>query len=207
MEVWYNIDMYNTKQWLFEQYVIQEKSSQKISEIAGVGRKTIDKWLKSHNIEKRGCGGSKGKPTKEELENEYIKNGKSLNGLAEMYKVDRKTAHRWLIGYEIPMRKQGEEKADKCNAWRGGRYYTNGYKMLYAPNHHKAVASKYVYEHILVAEKALGRDIKKPEVLHHINRNKLDNRVENLYLFKNHSEHMKFHRNPIKLESNLVSNN
>lgn len=65
-----------------------------------------------------------------------------------------------------------------------------GYRRLYAPNHPKAHKGK-VYEHILVMEQSLGRRLRKGEVVHHINRDKLDNHIDNLMLFKSHSEHMK----------------
>lgn len=58
--------------------------------------------------------------------------------------------------------------------------------------------SKYVLikgrgEHLIVVEKFIGRKLLKSERVHHINLIKDDNRIENLMLFKNDSEHIKFH--------------
>ena len=46
--------------------------------------------------------------------------------------------------------------------------------MIYTEN------GKREYEHIVIAEKALGRRLKRGEVVHHINMQKTDNRKTNL---------------------------
>ena len=54
----------------------------------------------------------------------------------------------------------------------------NGYKMLYMPAHHRADSTGCVYEHIVVAEKKLGRELKDGECVHHLNEIRNDNDYE-----------------------------
>lgn len=54
--------------------------------------------------------------------------------------------------------------------------------LIYQPNHHRAYPSGYVAEHVLVAEKKLGRELYPDEEVRHINGKLHDNVEENLYI-------------------------
>ncbi len=78
--------------------------------------------------------------------------------------------------------------------WKGGKIITqHGYVLILFPNHPFSNSGGYILEHRLVMEKHLGRYLKPKEQTHHINGIKDDNRIENLMLFSNRKEHIKFH--------------
>ena len=93
-------------------------------------------------------------------------------------------------GYKSPknVRYYGEEHYN----WKGGTYESGGYRRIYAPDHPNN-AGGYVLEHRLVVEKHLGRYLYPTEVVHHINGDKLDNRLENLIVLTR-TEHMQLHK-------------
>lgn len=80
-----------------------------------------------------------------------------------------------------------------------GWYLENGYVMRRVTNHPKANKRGYVAEHRLLIEESLGRFLKEDEVVHHKDRKRANNDINNLEIKTNHSEHMKDHitkRNP-----------
>ena len=69
-----------------------------------------------------------------------------------------------------------------------------GYVLIYKPDHKYSKKKKgWIYEHRSIVEDFLNRRLKKGECIHHIDKNKQNNKIENLMLFKSHSEHSSFH--------------
>jgi len=68
------------------------------------------------------------------------------------------------------------------------KWYTakNGYKS-------KRIKGKLIYQHRFVMQEYLGRKLAREEVVHHINHDPGDNRIENLELLASHSDHMQGH--------------
>lgn len=98
-------------------------------------------------------------------------------------KITNKT--RWMRKYcSEPCRTKGRKKltGPAAPAWKGEghsyRKWKRGRLHLYV----RDVDGKWRSEHRMIAEKAMGRPLKRSEVVHHINCNSLDNRNENLLI-------------------------
>jgi hypothetical protein len=135
---------------------------------------------------------------KETLENLYKELG-SINAVARALNKPISTV-RWHIvkhgieinttGYKSPKTKR--HYAVEHHNWKGGKHLSDGYIREYAPSHpHNAKG--YVLQHRLVMEHHLGRYLEPHEIVHHINGDKLDNRIENLVI-TNRSTHIKGHK-------------
>lgn len=68
--------------------------------------------------------------------------------------------------------------------WKGGKTISSkGYVRIKLPSHPRCNKSGYIYEHIVVMEKILGRLLKKEETVHHRNGIRHDNTPSNLELW------------------------
>jgi hypothetical protein len=79
------------------------------------------------------------------------------------------------------------------------------YRRVYRPDHPYADSKGCVRFHRLVMEEKLGRYLEPWEVVDHINKDRQDNRPENLRLFSSNSAHMKNHKPPIDTSDWLCS--
>ena len=68
------------------------------------------------------------------------------------------------------------------------------YPAVYMPKHPQSNDSGMVYVHILQAELILSRHLRNGEVVHHIDKNKLNFNLDNLMIFASESDHSRYHR-------------
>jgi hypothetical protein len=65
------------------------------------------------------------------------------------------------------------------------KYNKNGYIQIFIDGY-------WILEHKYIVEQFIGRELKKNEVIPHINSIKSDNRISNLMIFKSQKEHKSF---------------
>lgn len=91
--------------------------------------------------------------------------------------------------------------------WNGGRIKHKGYVEVHMPEHPRRDSIGYVSEHLLVAEKALGKYIKSPACIHHGNEARGDNRNHNLVICQDNAYHKLLHMRKKALEKSGNANN
>lgn len=108
-----------------------------------------------------------GKEFKRKYKNKNVKSKSHLSYLGEHQFCDYNCFRKWI-------------KRDINSK----RITTLGYIIVPNPEYPIKSKARDIYEHRLIMEKYLGRKLKKYEIVHHINKNKADNRIENLKLYK-----------------------
>ena len=137
----------------------------------------------------------------------YVNEKKSCKEICRMYGLSIKSSSN--IGYRlknlgVQIRKDAGENHHN---WKGGVISKGcGYIGIWQPSHPRADNQGYVYAHTLVYEKEKGILPSKNEVIHHIDMDKKNNSIENLYLC-NHKQHIQIHRSLEYLVKELLDEN
>lgn len=145
-------------------------------------------------------------PDDERLIELYINEKKSCKEICRMYGMSTNSSGRIgdrlkCLGIEVR-----KDAGKNHHGWKGGRISKgSNYVGIWMPEHERADNQGYVYEHTLVYENAYGVLPKKGEVIHHIDLDKHNNDIGNLYLCDN-KKHLSVHRSIEKLIKPLLEN-
>ena len=113
-------------------------------------------------------------------------------------------SHGYCSTHAKRFRRHGDPLGSKPHpCYKGGHLDSSGYRQIY-------VNGKPVKEHRHIMEQNLGRPLTDDETVHHINGNRIDNRLENLELWSHAQPYgqrvedkLKYAREIIELYGNL----
>lgn len=174
---------------LREKYIRDGKPMGMIAREMGISVGSVYNYAKRYGIKSRPTHmGFKGKTHSDEVRRRIseVHKGKILSAETKMKISESHLQH--LDG----VHKEGHKKKHR-----------SGYILVYAPDHPKATKDGYVFEHRIEMERSIGRILNDDEVVHHLNHNRSDNRIENLKLMKRR-DHCSFHMKLRALERNLL---
>lgn len=183
------------KESLIDMYINKAMSIKSISNHFDLDCRTLKKIMKEHNIP---------------LRKQFIDlTGKRFGRWEVLRRSDKKSNKYWQVYWECrcdcgtektiasqPLRygkstscgcynkeRLHERSGGNHPSYRGGRISGSGGYVLILNREHPRSRNGYVFEHILIMEKHLGRPIFEGETVHHKNGIKNDNRIENLELW------------------------
>ena len=100
----------------------------------------------------------------------------------------------WVKGQPIRFCHGHNSKGSSHPQWKGGKTNCVGYIGTLSRNHPRSYPNGYVLEHILIAERILGKPLPRGAQLHHINGDRSDNRPENLVICQDYAYHSLLHQ-------------
>lgn len=112
-------------------------------------------------------------------------------------------ARGWIKGEPIRFiggHHHNHRKGENHHNWNGGKIKdSSGYVLVSMPSHPRRDKRGYVFEHILVAEKILGKPLPLGAIPHHVNSIKDDNRPDNLVICQDRAYHNLLHQRQLAL--------
>lgn len=156
---------------IIDMYVVSEMPMWKIADNVNIAVGTVYNVLKRNGITSRKDTGGVRKHTEEsKLKISIAQKGKTVSEETKKKISESRKMH------------QCGHKKNRCD----------GYIALYYPDYPSSSKDGYVMEHIYIMEQSIGRKLNDDEVVHHINKIKNDNRIENLMVMTKH-DHMSMH--------------
>jgi hypothetical protein len=168
---------YKDENWLRNKYYNEELSMKEIANFCGIAEGTIRHYMRKFAMQRRH---GKEKITKAHR---------------QRFSEQRKGKPTWNSGMAGNYQKWTKRGKDAPGYKDGSTIYASrGYRMILKPEHPHANANGYVFEHRLVCEELLGRYLTEDEIVHHRDRNRLNNDPSNLFIFYGHDTHCAFHK-------------
>lgn len=164
------------EKFLAREYTIEKKPMHQIADESGCAVGTVFNYIKKYGIESRI---RMNEETKKKIS--ASRRGKPHPRCPATEETKRRISESHKGMYRVRSLYGGHTKKRK-----------DGYISVYVPDHPAASKDGYVMEHILVMEQFIGRRLKNEEVVHHVNKIRDDNRIENLRLMTR-GEHARMH--------------
>lgn len=156
---------------LYKKYVLERKSSNIIGKELSVSSRTVLRYLKKYKI-----------PIRNHSNANLIIGNQISKKLKKYFKS--------MTQNERTKKYSNSKKGEKHPCYKpiGSYYFSkhNKYKFI------KIANGVWKTEHVIKVEKYLNRQMKKGECIHHINENRTDNRLSNLYVFSKRALHTCF---------------
>ena len=100
-------------------------------------------------------------------------------------------SYRFLRGHHMKLNPPRRENSPK---WNGGERITVKGRIVVFDINHPRANNGYVYRSILVVEKAMGKSLKQPSVIHHIDGVKTRDKNDNLVVCQDQAYHLLLHQ-------------
>lgn len=162
-----------SKEYLIEEYINKGKTFKDIALENGVNPTAVFYWMRKYDIQSR--------------DKHHIVHPHNFTD------AEKKAISERMKGKVVSLETRAKlSKARKIKGMGRKKTRGDGYVAIFYPSYPSANKEGFVMEHRFVMEQYIGRLLTNQEVVHHINHNRSDNRINNLMLMTI-SEHCKLH--------------